>query len=73
MPRLAIEVVSTTNPTKDYVIAPDKYAASGTRELWIFDPLLAGPRSHGGPFPLQIWSRDDEGCFVRRHAGDAPA
>lgn len=73
VPRLAIEIVSTTNPKKDYVIAPDKYAASGTRELWVFDPLLAGPHSHGGPFVLQIWSRDDEGRFVRRHAGEAPA
>lgn len=72
VPPLAVEIVSTTNPNKDYVIAPDKYAASGTRELWIFDPLLAGPRSHGGPFRLQVWSRDDEGRFVRRHAGEAP-
>ena len=73
VPPLAIEIVSTTNPSKDYVIAPDQYAASGTRELWIFDPLLSGPQSHGGPFHLQIWSRDDEGRFVRRHAGEAPA
>jgi len=71
-PPLAVEIVSTTNPNKDYVIAPDKYAASGTRELWIFDPLLSGPRSHGGPFHLQIWARDDQGMFVRRHAGEAP-
>jgi Uma2 family endonuclease len=72
-PRLAIEVVSETNPHKDYVIAPDKYAASGTTELWIFDPLLAGPAAHGGPFRIQIWHRSDNGDFARVYAGDGPA
>jgi len=72
-PVLAIEVVSATNPRKDYVIAPDKYAASGTGELWIFDPLLVGPQSHEGPFPLQVWQRDDEGRLIRTYAGDGPA
>ena len=72
-PLLAVEVVSETNPRKDYVIAPDKYAASGTRELCIFDPLLAGPTSHGGPFLLQLWQRDEGGRFVRVYAGDGPA
>src|ERR1019366_477144 len=72
-PVLAIEVVSETNPHKDYVIAPDKYAACGTRELWIFDPLLAGPQSHGGPFRLQVWQRDDNNRLVRTYAGDGPA
>jgi len=72
-PLLAIEVVSETNPHKDYVVAPDKYAASGTRELWIFDPLLAGPTSHGGPHVLQVWQRDDQERFVRSYAGEGPA
>ena len=72
-PLLAIEVVSTTNPNKDYLLAPDKYAASGTGELWIFDPLLAGQRSPGGPLRLQVWRRDEEGAFVRVYAGDGPA
>ena len=71
-PRLAIEVVSETNPHKDYVVAPDKYAASGTQELWIFDPLLSGPVSQGGPFRLQIWRRDEDGTFARVFAGDGP-
>lgn len=71
-PLLAVEVVSTTNPNKDYTIAPDKYAASGTRELWIFDPLLAGPASHGGPFRLQLWQRNERGAFVRAYAGEGP-
>ena len=72
-PRVAIEVVSETNPHKDYVIAPDKYAASGTGELWIFDPLLAGPNSHGGPFRLQIWRRTADDRLERCYAGDGPA
>jgi hypothetical protein len=71
-PLLAVEVVSETNPHKDYVVAPDKYAASGTRELWIFDPLLAGPASHGGPFRLQVWTRAADGTFTRVYAGDGP-
>jgi hypothetical protein len=45
----AIEVVSEINPRKDYDVASEKYAASGTRELWVFDPLLSGPTTHGGP------------------------
>jgi hypothetical protein len=72
-PRIAVEVVSETHPRKDYVTAPDKYAASGTRELWVFDPLLAGPRSHGGPFRLQVWTRDEEGALARVYAGEGPA
>lgn len=72
-PILAVEVVSETNPHKDYGIAPDKYAASGTNELWVFDPLLAGPSAHGGPVRLQIWHRRDDGDLVRIYAGDGPA
>jgi Uma2 family endonuclease len=71
-PILAIEVVSETNPHKDYAIAPDKYAASGAGELWVFDPLLSGPAAHGGPFRLQIWHRGKGGDFVRIYAGDGP-
>lgn len=71
-PAIAIEVVSESNPHKDYAIAPDKYAASGTKELWIFDPLLAGPAAQGGPFRLQIWHRRDDGDLVRLYAGDGP-
>jgi Uma2 family endonuclease len=72
-PRLAVEVVSDIRPRKDYVLMPDKYAASGTQELWVFDPLLAGPRSHGGPFRLQVWSRDEAGALSRVYAGEGPA
>lgn len=72
-PLLGIEVVSETNPRKDYAIAPDKYAASGAQELWIFDPLLSGPSVHGGPYRLQIWHRREDGDFVRVFAGEGPA
>ncbi|HVH46968.1 MAG TPA: Uma2 family endonuclease [Labilithrix sp.] len=72
-PIVAVEVVSETNPHKDYVVAPDKYAASGVGELWIFDPMLAGPTSHGGPFRLQVWHREGDGDLIRIYAGDGPA
>jgi Uma2 family endonuclease len=72
MPRLAIEVVSTENSNKDYLIAPEKYAACGVEELWIFDPLLAGPAGRG-PVRLQVWrrTRNDDG-FERVYAGEGP-
>ncbi len=71
-PMLAVEVVSEGSPRKDYVSAPDRYAASGTEELWIFDPKLAGPRSHGGPFRIQLWRRGPDGEFTRAYAGEGP-
>ncbi len=71
-PLLSIEVVSTTHPNKDYVEAPARHAASGARELWVLDPLLAGPRVHGGPFAVQVWQRDDTGAFARVHASSEP-
>lgn len=70
-PLLAIEIVSETNPLKDYSIAPEKYAASGIQELWILDPRLFGPKSHGGPFRVQVWRRDEQG-FRRIYEGDGP-
>jgi Uma2 family endonuclease len=71
-PLVGIEVVSANNPRKDYEVAPDKYAASGTQELWVFDPKLVGPRGRGGPFRLQLWRRDEDGVFSRVYAGDGP-
>jgi hypothetical protein len=62
--------MSDTEPRKDYTIAPEKYGSSGARELVVFDPMLTGPRSHGGPFLLQVWRRDETGAFTRVHAGD---
>lgn len=38
----------------------------------MLDPLLAGPRLHGGPFAVQVWQRDDTGAFVRVHASNEP-
>lgn len=73
-PRFAVEVVSSTNPRKDYVAAPAKYAALGTRELVIFDPELFGPAGPDGPHVLQVWRlRDDTRVMVRAYAGDGPA
>lgn len=73
-PRLAVEIVSAQHPTKDYVIAPQKYAVCGVEELWILDPFLEGPRAHGGPFRIQVWRRQDDGAsFALVHAGEGPA
>jgi Uma2 family endonuclease len=71
-PLLAIEIVSRSRPDKDYSSSPLKYAANGTRELWVFDPFLAGPRMQGGPFRLQQWQRDEQGELVRVYAGEGP-
>ena len=71
-PLLAVEVVSTTRPGKDYGSSPLKYAASGTRELWIFDPELAGPKAQEGPFRIQVWRRGPQGSFTRVYAGEGP-
>jgi Uma2 family endonuclease len=72
-PRLAVEIVSASHPTKDYVIVPPKYAACGIEELWVLDPFLEGPRAHGGPHRLQVWRRLDDASFAQVHAGEGPA
>jgi Uma2 family endonuclease len=72
-PQVAIEVVSEATADKDYAEGPEKYAASGTGELWVFDPLEVGPALRGGPFVLQVWRRDAEGHFRRVYAGRGPA
>jgi len=72
-PKLAIEVVSKTNSSKDYSESPDKYAAAGVKELWVFDPEYAGPKRAGGPHLLQVWQRNGRGQFVRTYRGDGPA
>jgi hypothetical protein len=73
VPRFALEIVSLNHPYKDYAESPDKYAACGTEELAVFDPLLAGPSAGAGPHPLQVWRRDASGVFVRLYAGSGPA
>src|SRR5262249_51546788 len=70
-PRVAFEVVSS-NPRKDYVDAPDRYAASGTSELVIFDAALRGPHVRGGPYRIQVWRRAEDGGFERVAAGEGP-
>lgn len=73
-PRFAVEIVSATSPNKDYVAAPAKYAALGTRELVIFDPEMLGPAGTDGPHVLQIWRRrDDPAGMTRVFAGKGPA
>jgi hypothetical protein len=72
-PWLAIEVVSPSHPYKDYIDTPDRCAACGVRELWVYDPMLAGPRRLGGPHALQIWSADESGTLTRIFAGKGPA
>lgn len=71
-PALAVEVVSVGNPYKDYIDTPERAAACGVGELWVYDPLLAGPRARGGPFLLQIWRRGRSGAFQWQHAGAGP-
>lgn len=72
-PQLAVEIVSPSHPFKDYVTAPEKYAASGTFELWILDPRLEGPSRTGGPYPIQVWRRTTPQTFERVDAGEGPA
>jgi Putative restriction endonuclease len=71
-PRLAIEVVSSSLPHKDYDSIQERYAAMGVEELLVFDPLLHGPRSLGGPVPLQLWRRDATRAFERVAFGQEP-
>ncbi|HKY39900.1 MAG TPA: Uma2 family endonuclease, partial [Polyangiaceae bacterium] len=71
-PRLAIEVVSASHPYKDYGSIQERYAAMGAEELLVFDPLLSGPRSLGGPVPLQLWRRDSTLSFERLCFGAEP-
>jgi Uma2 family endonuclease len=70
-PVLAVEVVSSGHPYKDYSWVHEGYAAMGALELLVFDPLLLGPKSLG-PVALQLWRRDVTGAFERVHSGDTP-
>jgi Uma2 family endonuclease len=72
VPNVAVEVVSPGHPYKDYVDTPERAAAAGIAELWVYDPELTGPSARGGPHLLQVWRRTSQG-FERVHAGDGPA
>lgn len=52
--------------------SPLKYAANGTRELWIFDPKMCRAVKHGKAIRLQVWRRDEEGNFDCVYAGEGP-
>jgi hypothetical protein len=71
-PTICFEIVSANHPHKDYRDVHERYAAFGTPELVVFDPLLCGPRSLGGPVALQLWRRDVAGAFERVYAGPGP-
>lgn len=71
-PRVAVEVVDENTAAKDYGDGPDRYAVSGVKELWIFDPLGLGADARGGTHRLQVWQRDAN-RFRRVYAGDGPA
>ena len=71
-PLLAVEIVSRSRPGKDYEASPSKYALCGAEEVWVFDPKLAGPKSMGGPFRLQMWRRDAKGQLTRVYTGEGP-
>ncbi|MEM1029902.1 MAG: Uma2 family endonuclease [Myxococcota bacterium] len=75
-PRLAVEVVSEATARKDYLDGAARCARLGVSELWVFDPLGVGPDDTGGPFPLQVWRRDDKAdpaAMRRVYAGPGPA
>lgn len=71
-PRLCVEVVSERTVEKDYGDGPDRYAACGVRELWVFDPNRYGRGARGGPYLMQLWLRDERGRFRRVYAGEGP-
>ena len=71
-PPLAVEVVSSGHPYKDYARVHEGYAAMGVAELLVFDPMLFGPKALGGPVSLQLWQRDVSGAFERVHFGNDP-
>ena len=70
-PRLAVEIVSPNHPYKDYDEIQERYAASGAGELWVLDPELYGPASHGGPVAVQQWVRSAS-RLERVHFGAGP-
>lgn len=73
VPALVLEVVSPGHPYKDYAETPDRCAALGVRELILFDPMRAGPKTFGRPSLVQIWRRTEVGAFLRVESTDGAA
>lgn len=71
-PSVSFEIVSKRHPYKDYVTIHERYAALGARELFVLDPELLGPKSLGGPVPIQVW-RSDGAIYERTYVGQGPA
>lgn len=71
-PTICFEVVSRNHPHKDYAELQDRYAFVRAHELVVFDPLLAGPTSLGGPSLIQLWRTDAVGVLERVYAGTEP-
>jgi hypothetical protein len=69
-PTICFEIVSLNHPNKDYTTIQGRYAVLGCKELVVFDPTLAGPKSTGGPVLLQLWRRDESGALARVHFGN---
>jgi hypothetical protein len=72
-PTICFEVVSLNHPNKEYTTIQDRYAVMRCKELVVFDPTLAGPKSTGGPVLLQLWRRDETGTLSRVHFGNHAA
>lgn len=68
-PRFALEIVSH-DWQRAYEDLPLKYCQLGCPELAIFDPHAGASRA--GRVLLQGYRRDDDGAFVRIHAGAGP-
>jgi hypothetical protein len=71
-PRFALEVVSEDRK-KDYLTAPQRYAALGTRELAVFDPAAVGGRRSIYKHPLTLFRRLADGSMRRVYEGNGPA
>ncbi len=72
-PKLVVEFIDGRHPHKQYIDLPDRCAACGVDELWLYDPTLSAHPMHGGPHPLQVWTSSSAGKFERQHAGPGPA
>lgn len=68
VPSFALEIVSQ-DKRKDYVLAPERYAELGVRELVIYDPKAARRRGEG--IVWQVYRRLSKRGFVQVEATQA--